>query len=153
LTVGSYHQANLDSVLTDSGRLLPGRALKPGVIVDWDSSLAADARLGDQVSIGKHCRIGRRVHLETQCVLGNGVVVGSNTHLRNVTVLPNTYIGRGTRLRDAVITPTGLFDLDGHFLPSPDSSVIGRARGNSEIQTGIPSEKLSVLEMDSGRSG
>jgi len=149
MTVRSFHAANLDATSRgDAALLLPGRAVKPGVVIDWDSHLASNVKLGKDITIGKHCRIDKRVHLEAQCALGNGVVIGRNSHLRNVSVLPNTYIGAGTRLRDAVITPLGIFDLSGKFLPTPDRSVIGRVRGNAEKRTGIPSEKLSVLEMN-----
>ncbi len=150
MTVRSYHAANLDAALfSSSSLLLPGRNVRPGVAIDWDSQLAPDVFLGENIVIGKHCRLDRRVRLDARCVLGNGVVIGRDSHLRNVSVLPNTYIGAGTRLRDAVVTPQGIFALDGKFLPTPDHAVIGRARGNQEHRTGIPSERLSVLEMDS----
>lgn len=145
ITARSYHEANMD-IAVYGGLLIPGRELRAGVIVDWDTHIAPDVCLGHHITIGKHCRIGKRVHLDERCVLANGVVLGSGTRLRNVTVLPNTYIGRDTRLRDAIVTPAGLFDLFGRFLPSPDPSVIGRARGNAEPRTGIPTEKLSALE-------
>jgi len=147
MTVRSYHNANLKAVAWGTDRLtLPGRAVAAGITIDWDTSIASDAVLGTAISIGKHCRIDRRVHLEARCVIGNGVIIGRGSCLRNVTVLPNTYIGARTRLRDAVIAPQGIFSLDGQFLASPNRAVIGRARRNSERQTGIPSEKLSVLE-------
>ena len=150
MTVRSYHAANLGAALYNSGSLLlPGRIVRPGVAIDWHSRVAPDVFLGDTIVIGKHCRIERRVRLDARCVLGNGVVIGRDAHLRNVSVLPNTYIGAGTRLRDAVVTPLGIFTLDGKFLPTPDRAVIGRARGNQEHRTGIPSERLSVLEADS----
>lgn len=146
-TVRSFHAANLDAASRGSGSLsLPGRAIKPGVAIDWDSYLAPDVVLDKSITIGKHCRIERRVCLGALCVIGNGVVIGRDSHLRNVSVLPNTYMGARTRLRDAVVTPLGIFDLDGNFLPTEDRTVIGRVRGNVERRTGIPSEKLSVLE-------
>ncbi len=145
VTARSYHDANMD-VAVHGGLLVPGRALKTGVVVDWDTHIAPDVCLGRHITIGKHCRVGKRVHLDERCVLANGVVLGNGTRLRNVTVLPNTYIGPDSRLRDAVVTPAGLFDLYGRFLPTPDPSVIGRARSNAEQRTGIPSEKLSAVE-------
>jgi carbonic anhydrase/acetyltransferase-like protein (isoleucine patch superfamily) len=151
-TVQSYHKCNLHAAAKDEFSLvLPGRAVKPGVSIDWDSYLAPDVRLGTGITIGKHCRIDRRVRLDGQCMIGNGVVIGRDSRLRNVSVLPNCYIGAGVRLRDAVVTPLGIFGLEGNFLPSPDRTVIGRVRGNAERRTGIPSEKLSVLETASRR--
>lgn len=147
LTAASFHAANVEAAANDDGQIpVPGYTVRPGLYIDWDSHIAPSARLGELVTVGKHCRIGQRVRLAAQCVIGSGAVIARDTHLSNVTVLPNTYVGAGTRLRDAVITPLGLFSLDGTFLPSPDPSVIGRARRNAERRTGIPSEKRSVLE-------
>lgn len=148
-TLRGYHDANVAVAAGRTSLLVPGRTAKSGVAIDFDSYLAPDVLLGEGITIGKHCRIDRRVQLDTPCVLSNGVIVGRDTRLQNVSVLPNTYIGTGTRLRDAVVTPLGLFALDGKFWPTRDRTVIGRARSNAEQRTGIPSEKLSVLEMDS----
>lgn len=149
LTVQSYHEANIEAASFGCNSLrVPGLAMQPGVAVAWDCNLAPDLHLGGGIAIGKHCRIDRRVRLEAQCVLGNGVVIARDTQLESVVVLPNTFIGAGTRLRDAVVTPLGIFDLDGQFFPISDRSVIGRARSNQEHRTGIPSEQLSVLEKD-----
>jgi len=149
LTPRSYHDANVVVATGGTSLLVPGRTAKPGVAIDWDCYLAPDVLFGEGITIGKHCRLDRRVRLDTPCVLSNGVIVARDTRLGNVSVLPNTYIGVGTRLRDAVVTPLGIFDLDGRFWRTRDRTVIGRARSNAEQRTGIPSEKLSVLEMDS----
>lgn len=147
LTVQSYHTCNLMAARRDDNALVvPGRALKPGVFVDWDTWLAPDVILGEDITIGKHCQLDRRVRLDSRCVLGNGVVIGRNSRLRNVSVLPNTYVGAGVRLQDAVVTPLGLFDLDGKFLQRGDGATFGRVRGNAERYTGLPSEKFSVME-------
>jgi len=147
LTVQSYHNCNLMAARHDNASLVvPGRALKAGVFVDWDTCLAPDVILGEDITIGKHCQIDRCVRLDSRCVLGNGVVIGRNSRLRNVSVLPNTYVGAGVRLQDAVVTPLGLFDLDGKFLQCSDDATFGRVRGNAERYTGLPSEKFSIME-------
>lgn len=146
LTVRQFHQANVSAAAgSNSGLVVPGRRVSDGVQVDWDTHISPDAQLSDGVAIGKHCRVASRVKLKGPCVISNGVVISRDTHLRNVTVLPNCFIGPGTRLRDAVVTPEGVFDLDGKFWPMVDHPLVGRARGNNEDKTGIPSEKLSAL--------
>ncbi len=153
-SVEAYHRANLEAALGAIGKLnMPGRPIRELVTVDWDTEIAATARLGAGVAIGKHCRVGSRVHLESNCVVGNGVVIGANSHLRNVTILPNTFVGADTRLRDAVLTPCGIFDLNGQFLSVNDTSVLGRARGNHELRTGLPGEGRSELERSSRKAG
>lgn len=146
-TVRDYHTANLEAAAGSFGQLsLPGATVRDGASVDWDSHLAADVHLGNAITIGRHCLIDRRVRLESHCVIGSGSVLSSDTQLRNVSVLPNTFVGPATKLRDAVVTPQGVFDMDGTFWRESDPKVIGRARSNHEERTGIPSEKLSVLE-------
>lgn len=147
LTVRSYHGVNLAAAERQQQSLvLPGRAMKDGVFVDWDTDLGSGVELGTNITIGKHCRIDRRVRLIRRCAIGNGVIIGRDSQLANVTVLPNTYIGADVRLQDAIVTPIGLFDLEGHFLHCRERSVLGRVRGNAETYTGLPSEKLSVVE-------
>lgn len=147
MTVRGYHACNLDAASGgDVALLLPGRAVQPGVTIDWDSNIASDVALGDGILIGKHCRVGRGVRLQDHCTIGNGCVIGRDARLRNVCLLPNTYVGAGVGLMDAVVAPVGIFDLDGAFHVVTDRAVVGRVRGNAESRTGIPTEKLSVLE-------
>ncbi|MEM7081896.1 MAG: glycosyltransferase [Pseudomonadota bacterium] len=146
-SVQAYHEVNLEAVTGGIESLtLPGSEVENRVTVDWDSSISLDAAVGRDSLIGKHCQIGAKVTLEERCVLGNGVVIGPNSHLRNVSVLPNTYVGANTRLKDAVIAPYGVFSLNGEFSKVSDPTALGRVRSNNEERTGLPEEGLSVLE-------
>ena len=128
------------------GMVLPGGSLRTGVRVDWDSEVSDRAILGDRAFVGKHCLVSAGVRLHGDVVVNNGCVLMNDVQLQNVTVLPNTFIGPGVRLRDAVVTPVGLCDLQGRFWPIDDDSAIGRTRHNDELCTGLPDERLSVVE-------
>ena len=151
MTVLGFHTANIEAAngLLDE-LILPGRRRADGVVVDWGTSISRSARIGRSVVIGKHCSIEASVVLESDCVVGNGSIIRKGVHLQNVTVLPNTIVGANVMLRDAVVTPVGVFSLEGEFFDLQRSGRIGRARGNEENRTGIPSEALSVIESTGG---
>lgn len=128
------------------GIQVPGKSIAEHVTVDWDTSIEKDSLLGENVSIGKHCRIGKRVTLLSNCSIGNGAIISHDCKLKNVVVLPNCFVGRGSKLQDAVITPMGIFDLEGKFWPVENQSILGRSRANRENVTGIPSHRLSSIE-------
>lgn len=153
MTVLGFHTANIEAAngLLDE-LILPGRRRADGAVMDWGTSISRSARIGRSVVIGKHCSVENRAVLDGDCVIGNGCIVRKGVHLRNVTVLPNTIIGANVMLRDAVITPAGVFSLEGEFFDLQRSGRIGRARGNEENRTGIPSEALSVIESSAGPS-
>jgi NDP-sugar pyrophosphorylase family protein len=147
LTVSDFHLANrLAANRAYSGLNLPGTENDHGAIVEWQSYVDSRATIADTVMIGKHCYVGRNVELEDYCFIGNGAVLSSYCRLSNVTVLPNCFIGPDVRLRDAVITPGGIFDLKGNFWRIQDRAVLGRARPNAEQKTGLPTEELSEIE-------
>ena len=146
-TVLGFHTANVEAAngLLDE-LILPGRRQADGAVVDWGTSISRSAVIGRSVVIGKHCSIRSRAVLESDCVIGNGSVIHKGVHLQNVTVLPNTVVGANVKLRDAVVTPVGVFSLEGEFFDLQRSRRIGRSRRNAEFRTGIPSEELSVIE-------
>ena len=151
MTVLGFHTANIEAAngLLDE-LILPGRRRADGVVVDWGTSISRSARIGRSVVIGKHCSIESSAVLQSDCVVGNGSIIRKGVHLQNVTVLPNTIVGANVMLRDAVVTPVGVFSLEGEFFDLQRSGRIGRARGNEEDRTGIPSEALSVIESTAG---
>ena len=117
---------------------IPGASLHSSATVDWNSDIGAGARIGDQVFIGKHCRVGQLARLEANCVLSNGVVVADGACLKNVVVLPNCYVGRKMQIRDAILGCDGVLSLSGNFWPVENDAFLGRTRRNAEAVTGLP---------------
>ena len=144
---GGYHAANRKAAARRYlGPCLPGIERATGAQIDWDSRIHSTAQLDPSVIVGKQCLVSRHSVLADYCVVGHGSMIGRYCHLHNVVVLPNTFIGPGTRLRDAIVAPTGVFDLTGQFWPARDRTQIARARSNAEATTGLPDEHLSVVE-------
>ncbi|MEO1575789.1 MAG: hypothetical protein AAFU65_12625, partial [Pseudomonadota bacterium] len=146
-SVSSFHEANLDAASGAWESLrAPGAAIGDRASLDWNSEIAHSAHIGDKVFVGRHCKISRRVQLHGKCVVGHGAVIMADAELYNVTVLPNCFIGPRVKLRDAVVTPLGLYDLNGGFHLFEDRTTFGRTRHNDAEQTGLPDEKLSETE-------
>ena len=138
-----YHHANLRAVRGFLPRLnVPGTTLHEHAIADWQAEVAADARIGSSVFIGKHCRVGQLARLESDCVLANGVVLESGARLENVSVLPNCFVGRHMSMRDAVIGADGVLALDGRFWPVRNGQLLGPTRDNLEYRTGLPDRNI-----------
>ncbi|MEL7450874.1 MAG: NDP-sugar synthase [Pseudomonadota bacterium] len=134
-----YHQANLSAVRGYLPRLnVPGALIHRTAIADWRSAIASTASIGADVFIGKHCRIGALARLDANCTLSNGVVIEAGAHLENVTVLPNCFVGRRMKIRDAVLGPNGVLSLDGIFNQVLNPEFLGPTRDNLEQLTGVP---------------
>ena len=146
--VEDYHYANLRAIRGYLPRLnIPGAALHRAATSDWQSFVAPDSSIGQTVYIGKHCRVAGLAELESDCVLANGVVVDSGARLRSVVVLPNSYVGPGVQLRDAVVGPDGVMGLDGRFWPVSNCALLDATRDNVERQTGLPDRHTSALAL------
>lgn len=139
-----YHLANMKAA---QGLLpllnIPGSRLHRDAVADWNSRTAANAYIGSGVFIGKHCKVGQLARLEENCVLSNGVIIDHGTRLRDVSVLPNCFVGRGASIRDAIIGPGGYLGFDGRFTPVNNPNVIGQTRENQEQRTGIPNTRFA----------
>ena len=143
-SVQDYHRANLRVVRGLLPRLnVPGARFHRAAIADWESDIASTASIGNNVFVGKHCRIGHLARLDSDCVLANGVIVEDGARLENVTVLPNCFIGRQMGIRDAVMGPDGMISLEGAFWPVENSKFLGATRDSRESYTGLPDRRLA----------
>lgn len=143
-SVRDYHLANIRAARGLLPALnLPGSNIHEHAIADWKSDVASDAFIGAGIFIGKHSKVGKLGRLEGDCVLANGVVVQSGARLKNVSVLPNCFVGRSMSIRDAVLGPQGYFSLDGQFWPVDDPAMLAPTRDNQEHRTGIPSLRIA----------
>lgn len=143
-SVREYHLANIRAAQgLLPGLNLPGSNIHQHAFADWKCDVSANAFIGAGVFIGKHGKVGKLVRLEDDCVLSNGVIIQSGARLKNVTVLPNCFVGQSMSIRDSVLGPEGYFSLDGKFSPVDDPGLLASTRDNQEHLTGIPSLRFA----------
>lgn len=100
-------------VLHPVSRPLPG--IDPTARVDPEADLAADVSVGPLAVIGPRARVGHRVIIEAGAWLGEGVVVGEDSHIGpHAICYPGARLGRRVVLKaGAVIGGTGFGFLPG----------------------------------------
>ena len=127
----SYHQANLDvaaGVFKDL--VLPiGRQINKKLRIGYKASVlpcssetsytgkishasSSTAFLENSGLVGAYSRVHAQAALINQVVLSHGVIVDRHALLNNTVVLPNTYIGEGVELRNAVVWGNLLVRID-----------------------------------------
>ncbi len=63
------------------------------------------------VIIGRHARIAAGAVIGPRAVIGDGVFIDENAHVRDAAVLPNTYVGEGVNLERAIVHSNRLVNL------------------------------------------
>ncbi|HZJ25616.1 MAG TPA: NDP-sugar synthase [Acidimicrobiia bacterium] len=107
-TPEKYLQANADVLAGRLGRPPVADAVEtaPGVWVEGDVEIAADARLVAPVLLGAGCRVGAGASVKGS-VVGRGVSVGAGAHLTDAVVLAGAAVQAGARIERAVAGPDG----------------------------------------------
>lgn len=89
-----------------------------GVRIGLNSNIRTFRPAGFGVTVGSGSFVGDSVLLGPNTVIGDNCTVGRHANLENVVVLPNSNIGAGTYLRDAIVAGTNLICLRGDSLSS-----------------------------------
>jgi NDP-sugar pyrophosphorylase family protein len=64
------------------------------------------------VRIGRHTKLHAHVRVEGPCDIGDDCVIDRGAEIVNSVVMPGTYVGRGTRLRNTVAFGRWLYRAD-----------------------------------------
>lgn len=111
--------------------------LHPAAVVDDSAVVAASARIGAHVWIGRNARIGEGATLYPNCCVGDDVVVGEGTTLYpNVTVYHGCEIGRRVIIHAGAVIGADGFGLaldKGKWLKIPQ---IGRVVIGDDVEIG-----------------
>ncbi len=76
--------------------IMPGGWVGPHVRLHPRANLEAPFWIGTRTEIGADCRVG------PHALVGEGCVLDSNVEIENAVALPGTYLGRNTRLNEAI---------------------------------------------------
>jgi mannose-1-phosphate guanylyltransferase/phosphomannomutase len=102
-TLEAYRAAHEDIL---DGRVqidIPGFQVRERVWLGENTDVAPDVVLDGPMLIGDNCRIDAGAVLRPYTVLGDDVVVRADSHVERSVVHDHVYIGRGTRVRGAVL--------------------------------------------------
>jgi mannose-1-phosphate guanylyltransferase/phosphomannomutase len=84
------------------GLVMPGYEVQPGIWLSRGARVHREARLAPPVLVGPNALVGRGASVEAS-VLGEDVIVGPRSLVRNSLLLPRTHVGRRLRVEDAVV--------------------------------------------------
>ncbi len=155
----NYHQANLDVAAERYANLVvPGQVYHDNLRVGRRSKV----REGNMGLVGAYCQVHPQAFLLDKVVLCNEVVVDHHAILQNTVVLPNSYIGPGIELRNAIVwgnllirIDTGaivqvidnflLANLPTETLSKPLSSLVNRGLGLLSFLLSLPLWPLAAV--------
>jgi NDP-sugar pyrophosphorylase family protein len=122
--ISAYHAANMMALQgLVPGVRSAGRKAPDEIIIGKGSKVLSGYAPDKSVVIGNNCFIERGVRLGQNVVIGNGCVVDEGAQLENCVVLPETYVGKGTVLRNKVVGQVHV-----HCLQRNTTSVVADAR-------------------------
>jgi NDP-sugar pyrophosphorylase family protein len=119
------------------GLHIPGIEAEPGVWIGKNVSVSGKMSFDGPVLIGDNCKIGKGVTVGKGTVIGHDVLVDSDANMGGSIVLPRTFIGAQTVIRDSIVIGKLLIDANnGSVHPIGDSlavSEIQRSRYGSKL--------------------
>jgi NDP-sugar pyrophosphorylase family protein len=93
------------------GLQISGIQLEPGVWVGKNIAASSNVSFEAPLVIGDNCRIGKGVTLGKGTVIGHDVMVDVGARLRDVVILPKTFVGPQTEIHDAIMHGNLMLDL------------------------------------------
>lgn len=91
--------------------ILTGKEVEEGIWLSRNISLHPTAKLVPPVYIGENCNIGKKVQLGPYAVIGQGCLLSDKSTVRNSIVFPNSFVGDGLELSDALIDKNYLVNV------------------------------------------
>lgn len=112
-SLSAFHRANLDAAAGEFGTLIvPGREVKPGIVVGRQSRLPLESVQGGPVFVGSRCDVKAGVEIRGRVVLADDVVVDRNATLSSAVILPQTYVGEMVDVSDAIVWSNDLVHVE-----------------------------------------
>lgn len=105
----NYHHANLTAVEGKFEHLvLSGTEVHEGLRIGHRSNIVPHNR----GLIGMFCRVHPTARLSGGVVVSNEVIIDKEAHLRGTLVMPNTYVGQGMEVQNAIVAGNTLITFD-----------------------------------------
>lgn len=112
-SLSAFHRANLDAAAGEFGALIvPGREVKPGIVVGRQSRLSLESVQGGPVFVGSRCDVKAGAEIRGSVVLADDVVIDRNATLSSAVILPQTYVGEMVDVTGAIVWSNDLVHID-----------------------------------------
>lgn len=98
-----YLKAHRDILNGDVLANVPGNKISANVWVEDDVNISGSAKIRGPALIGSHSQIAEEVNLEEFVVLGDSVIVGRGSKLKNCVIHGKSIIGEGVKLEGCII--------------------------------------------------
>ena len=128
--ISSYFTLNMKMVAGEFPRYVTaGFSEADKSSVGYNVLTPPSAQLRSPVIIGNDCHFGAMTTIGGMAVVGDHVIVDSNTELSNCLILSDTYIGQNLEIRRKIVSGNRLIDpADGTWIEIEDSWVVARNR-------------------------
>lgn len=132
-----YLQAHFDVLQGKVDLEIEGTELKSGVWVGAGAKVSPEADLVPPVVIGENCRINPGAEVKEYSVIGPGTIIEKGTSVKRSVCWQNSYLGKNSALRGAVICNQVKLKERVHVL---EGAVIGEGsilENDSQIKPGV----------------
>ena len=134
-SLAAFHGANLDAAAGKYGALIiPGKTIKPGIIVGRQSRLPLESVRGGPVLVGNRCDVKAGAELRGDVVLSDDVVVDRNATLQSAVVLPHTYVGEMVDVSGAIVWSSELVHIDSGAVARVTDEFLLADLGSGELE-------------------
>lgn len=115
--VNAYYELNMRLVKGENSRYVPqGYEERDGTSIGYNVQIPPSVELRPPFIIGNDCRFHAIAVIGPNAVIGNRVIVDSQTELSDSVVLDGTYLGRNLKIQRKIVTGTKII--------SPDSGAV-----------------------------
>jgi NDP-sugar pyrophosphorylase family protein len=134
-TVATYHRANIMALQgLVPGLRLHGRPAPDRVTIGRGSRVLTSHVPETTVAIGDFCLIERGAVIGPNVSIGSNAIISTGADLADCVVLPGTYVGRDTTMRNAIIDGDILLSVEGGIsLTSPSPAIFGGIQTSENV--------------------
>ncbi len=126
--VKAYYELNMRLVKGENSRYVPqGYGGRDGTSIGYNVQLPPSVELRPPFTIGNDCRFHSIAVIGPNAVIGNRVIVDSQTELSDSIVLDGTYLGRNLEIKGKIVTGTKIISpADGTIVEITDPWLLAR---------------------------
>jgi mannose-1-phosphate guanylyltransferase/phosphomannomutase len=111
-TVNDYVEVNRAILKGEiSSITIPGKEIREGLWVGRNSFIDPETEIDTPVLIGENCSIRNSVSISEYSIIGDGVIVDSDSSKKRSIICEKTYVGTNTEINDSIVNQNFIFNL------------------------------------------